>query len=333
MSEQVTNSSQRSSHRLGPTEMRSSFLLPIGISVLIWVGGILIYALAPGEFDTVVTWLIGLALLVYLFYQTRQATAQLRIIALLLASPALVGIALGLTNGRSRFVVIGVGLTVFLLAVQRFLHTPISFRVAWRQFQTGDVDAALDLINRSLLARPDFWESYQLRALIYLTKHQYRYAERDAWQALQLNAKAHPVYNTLGQIYLTEMQFEKGAEAYEQALDLDPGNPLYLYHLGLCQYRQQLYRLAVETLMATIKATLPTIIYDLLAHYYLIRSLEALAEPEQAQQVYKEGLIKFADGLPALKAQFEHQPEYPHLALMQADVADLEQRINEKFGD
>ncbi|MEZ4518896.1 MAG: hypothetical protein R3C44_19440 [Chloroflexota bacterium] len=47
------------------------------------------------------------------------------------------------------------------------LTTPISYRMARRRFFAGDMSMALDLVDKSIAARPDFWESYQLRALIF----------------------------------------------------------------------------------------------------------------------------------------------------------------------
>jgi tetratricopeptide (TPR) repeat protein len=182
------------------------------------------------------------------------------------------------------------------------------------------------LINKSIAARPDFRESYQLRALIHLAHMNFTAAERDARKAIELKPKAHAAYNTLGQVFLAQKRFDDAKDAYREALRQAPENALYRYYLGFSHYQLQAYRQAAESLATATQVTLPIVEYDLLAHYYLGRSLEALAETEQAQQVYQE-MRNFKEGLPTLKDQLQEQPDYAHLRLMRADLADLERRL------
>ena len=313
-----------SSHRLSRRELRASFLLPIGLTLLIWIVGVVIYASVPAEFNTAVALVIGIGLLVFLIYWTRNARTTLRITAVLLAIPALAGIAFSLVDGRLQPTFIGISITILGLILQRALSTPISYRVATRYFNRGDLPQALKLINKSLEARPNFWESYQLRALIYLAQMDFVQAERNALQAIKRQPKAHPIYNTLGQIYLAQMSFDQARDAYASALDLAPKLTLYQYHLGLSYYRLEQYARAVEHLAAATRGTMPMIEYDLLAHYYLGMSLEQIGETEVAQQAY-EGMYPFRDGLYTLQSQIENQPDYPHITLMRTDLAAIAQ--------
>lgn len=319
---------KRSAHRLSRRELGASLLIPIALGLLIFLVGAVVAWLAPWAFNTSITVLIGLGLLAYLVYYTRKASWRLRLTAIILAVPALVGITLGLINGSARDTLIGVGVTLLLLVLQRILSTPISYRAALRAFRQGDSQQALELINKSIGARPDFWESYQLRALIYLSQMRLAPAERDAQKALSLRPDAHPLYNTLGQIYLAEERFEEAAEAYGKALELAPSYALYAYHLGLSQYRQEAYRAAAESFAAATQGTLPLDEYDLQASYYLGRCLEALGEPEAAQKAYEQMAI-FHASLKPLKRQVDNQPQYPHMARLHADVADIEQRLGQ----
>ncbi len=317
---------RRSKHGLSPRELRSSFLLPVIIALVIWLVGVVIFLLVPGEFNTAVSIFVAIAIFAYLVYYTRNARRTVRLLALLFAVPAMLGIAYSFTTGSSQPLVAGVGLTFLLLVAQRLLDTPISYRVAQRYFSQGRSDEALDMVNKAIQARPDFWESYQLRALIYLTNLNFAHAERDAQAAIALKPNAHPVYNTLGQVYLAQEQFEQAARIYQRAIDLDPDNAIYHYHLGLSLYRQGQYEAAVEPLHTAIRSTLPLPDYDLLAHYYLGLSLEQTGRPQAAQTAYEQ-LANFQEGLDYLEKQYGQQPDYPHLANMKIDLAHLRQKL------
>ena len=316
----------RSAHSLSKKELRASLILPIVITVIIWGVGLFLYLVTPEEFNTAVALFISLALLIFLLYWTRNAEKRLRITAVVIAIPALMGLSLGLIRGSAGDTLLGVGLTFLLLFLYRIINTPISYRVAFRHFRAGDMETALDLVDKAIQARPDFWESYQLRALIYLTELDFSRAERSAKEAIARKPSAHPVYNTLGQVYLAEAKFDKAKMSFAQALELDSGNALYLYHLGLCQYRLADYREAAANFIAAISGSLHFLEYELQAHYYLWRCLKSLDEAEQAQTVH-EKMQAFAPGLALIQEQLANQPDYPHLPFLQADAADLSQQF------
>ncbi|MCB9008857.1 MAG: tetratricopeptide repeat protein [Ardenticatenaceae bacterium] len=328
---ETSKQKQRSAHALSKKELRASLLLPIIITVLIWGVGLLLYLITPGEFNTAVALVISLTLFIFLLYWTRHAEMRLRFTAVLIAVPALVGISLGMIRGNVSETLIGVGLTFLLLFLQRTFNTPISYRVAFRRFRAGDMETALTLVDKAIQARPDFWESYQLRALIYLTQLDFSRAERSAKEAVARKPHAHPVYNTLGQVFLAEARFDKAEESFAQALALEPGNALYRYHLGLCQYRQAAYRDAVGSFMEAISGSLRFLEYELQAHYYLWRCLAALQETDQANTVL-EKMQAFAPGVPLIQAQLVNQPDYPHLGYLQADAAELSQLLGNPEG-
>jgi tetratricopeptide (TPR) repeat protein len=307
-------------------EMRASLLLPIGITFVVWLAGLVAFLLLPEQFYAVVTILVGVGLLIFLYLWTRNAAARTRRIAIALAIPALIGISLGMVYGNAGYTLMGVGLTLLFLTIQRIADVPISFRFASRQFSAGNMEAALDLVNRSINARPDYWQSYQLRALIYLTRLDFLRAEKDAKAAIERNPKAHPAYNTLGQVYLAAARFVEAAEVYGRVLDLAPDYALYYYHLGLAHYRLGNFDDAADTLASASQGTMPLPAYDLQVYYYLARSLEGLGETALAQQAY-DGMARFADGLPTLQRQLADQPDYPHLPYLQADLADLRRKL------
>lgn len=310
--------------------LRASLILPIAISVIVWLVGLVVYLLAPGSrvFNTVIALLIGAGLLVYLTLSLRTAPRRLQIQGLLMAAPALLGITLGLVNGRSRPVVIGVGVTFLLLAAQRALNVPFSYRAAWRHFQQQQYESALTLINKSIAARPDFAESYQLRALIRLVFQQPAAALRDIQQAIQLQPRTHPFYNTLGQIHLSQGDYPAAQAAYEEALALNPDLSMYHYHLGLCALRQGQHRAAAAAFATAQRKGTPTLTTELLTHFYLGLCLEKINEPALAAEAYAK-MAQFAEGVPDLTAQVEAQPETPLATALAADLPVLRARLTQ----
>jgi tetratricopeptide (TPR) repeat protein len=312
-------------------EMRSSFLLPTALGLAILLIGVVVVMFSPWPFTQTLIVLVAALLLAWLLWSSRAASWGLRLLALLVALPAVAGVSVGLVDGSLAAALLGMGVTLLLLALLRFLQTPLSFRFAYGRFRDGDLEGALELADKAIAARPDFWESYQLRAMIELSLLQLGYAERDARQATALRPDAHPAWNTLGHIYLAEEEFAAAEEAYGRALDAAPGYALYLYHLGLAEFRQGKFRPAAESFAAATQGTLPTAAYDLQARYYLARALEALGEPAAAAQAEAE-LAKFAFALPELQESLAAQPEYPHLAQMRADLGDLGGRVETAVG-
>lgn len=320
---------KRSGERPSRNELRASVMWPIAISVGIWVAALVIWLIAPGRFDVLVSGIIAVGLVIYLVYfiRSQRLTRSEQVVAIVLALPAVLGIAFGMFYGSAVYAITGVSLTLLLLGARRLFTTPFSYRMARRRFFAGDMSMALDLADKSIAARPDFWETYQLRALIYLSNMRFEQAERDARRALELRPDAHPVYNTLGQLYLATNRFPEAKAAYLKAVEMAPKNALYQYHLGLSLYRLGENRAAAEALAAATRAGVPYVTYELLTYYYLLRSLENNGETEKAEEV-AEDLVKFKDGLPQLKSELAHQPDFPHLALLKKDLKDLEKRLS-----
>ncbi len=318
----------RSAHSMNKRELRASLYLPIAIILGIWVTGLLAYAATPGDFNTAVGIAVSAALFLYLVYWTRNAPARARVIAILLAVPALTGITMGMVYGRASYTIGGVGLTVLLLILYRALSVPVSYRFAYRHFQNGGNEEALRLINRAIAARPNYWESYQLKALIYLSRMDFARAEESAQDGLAVKPDAASLRNTLGQIHLAQAQFAAARDNFIRAIEADPDNAIAWYFLGLSQYRLADYRDSAESLAVAIKNTLRYADFELLAHYYLWRDLAALEMAEEAAQV-REKLPEFADGLSILQAQTAGQADYPHAEMLRADLAEIESVIRD----
>ena len=328
MSKQATSANISSGHRPTRSELRASLVWPVIIAVAIWLVGLVIWIVVPGRFDTAVSAVIAAGLIIYLGWYQRalRLTRWERLVSMVLAVPAVLGIAYGLIYGQALYAITGVSASLLMLSVQRAFTVPLSYRLARRNFLRGNLEMALDLTDKAIAARPGFWESYQLRALIYLAGMRFGQAERDALKALELRPDAHPVYNTLGQLHLAEANYEKAATAYAKAISLSPKHALYhLYH-GMALYRMNNARDAAESLAAATRLGLPVVTFELLAYYYLGRALEGNREVEKAEEIFID-MLAFRDGLDGLKSELAQQPDFPELPHLRSDLRDMERRL------
>lgn len=318
----VVMSKQNNSHRMSKEELRSSFVLPVIISVCIWLIGVVIYTLSPVAFNETVGGILTLILVFFLLWWSRGQPWQMRVTAVLCAIPTFIGLITSITAGRLLYAGVGLGVTLGALVLLRFLQTPFSYRLAYRAYEQADYAQSLRLINKSLEARPNFWESYELRARLRLMRFDFAQAEQDIQHALALKPNSHRLYNTLGQLYMVQTKFVQAQQAYEQAIALEP-TAIYFYYAGWASYEARRYETAVEHLMQATQATLPASQFDLWCHFYLGQSLTALNRPEQAQIAY-DTMHNFADGLPQIQATLAQQPDYPYLSQLQTELQQLE---------
>jgi len=324
----VSKSKTSQGQRPSRSELRASVVWPVVISAGIWVIGLLIWLFVPDRFDALVSVIIALGLVIYLLYYQRshRLTRGERIVSLILAVPAIAGVSFGMVRGQAVYAITGVSASLLLLTIQRGLTLPLSYRMARRAFMKGRLETALDLVDKAIDNRPAFWESYQLRALINLSGMRFSAAERDARKALELRQDAHPVYNTLGQLYLAESRYGQALDAYTRAVEMSPRQALYHYHQGLAGFRLGQFRDAAEALAASTRLGLPNVTYELQAYYYLGRALEGNAEIEKAEEVFAD-MVKFKDGLEVLKGELKDQPDFPELPALQADLRDMAKRL------
>jgi tetratricopeptide (TPR) repeat protein len=322
----VNQSPRRSRHSLTRREMTVSFVAPTVIFLAIWLIGLIVYVVAPEQFLTAVNLLIALGLFLFLLYHTRRARWTTRITAVILAVPALVGITISLTSGDTVPLIAGVALTLALLAGQRFLETPLTYRRAAAAFAAGNNDLAMDMVNRAIALRPDFSESFQLRALVHLADGELIPALQDGQMAVAQEPEQPTAHSVLGQIYLAQGAYEAAATAFDMALVFDPDNALYHYYFGLCQYRLEQHQTAAEALHTAVNRNLPRDDFLLLALYYLGESLAQLNRAEEAAERFGQ-MDNFRDSLADLQAQYDHLPSYPHLERMKLDLTAVAERL------
>jgi predicted O-linked N-acetylglucosamine transferase (SPINDLY family) len=98
--------------------------------------------------------------------------------------------------------------------------------------QCGDLDQAIQLIEKAVTIRPDSSVFHNNLAMAYKDNDQYELAQIHYKKALALNPNNSVLHFNLGALYQTCSQDEDARIAYEQSLRINPNQPLV--HHNLC---------------------------------------------------------------------------------------------------
>lgn len=101
--------------------------------------------------------------------------------------------------------------------------------------KTGDLDKAIMYGQKAVQLAPSY-SVYYLLGLIYANQGQFEKAAEAYEQALKLNAKSYEAWHQLGKVYATTLHFDKAAEAYQKAAELNPKFPDAFQGLGSAYY-------------------------------------------------------------------------------------------------
>jgi tetratricopeptide (TPR) repeat protein len=213
---------------------------------------------------------------------------------------------------------------VFWPILSSWSQLPSHLRPVLKEFQAGNVAQALLLVNQSIQAYPETWQAYQLRSVIHYSRLQVAEAERDARTALKLKPDSFYNHNALGQALLIQGRYIEAKEAFSEALRLAPKQAMN-HNLGIACYRSGEYATAVEALAKATQTELPAS-QKLWVYYLLGRSFEALGQQDRAEQTY-QAMQRYRDGFEKLVDSVRDKPDYPDIALVRADIADIERRL------
>ena len=153
----------------------------------------------------------------------------------------------------------------------------IRLELAVNYFSEGKTTIALDELKQSIAVEPGLFEAHNLRGLIYLRLNEFSLADDSFRQALVLSPKAATVQHNYGLLLCQQGRMAAAAEMFSAALanpayneraktwmiqglcqakagqaqaaetsllnayQLDPGNPVVAYNLGLGLYRRGEY--------------------------------------------------------------------------------------------
>lgn len=216
-------------------------------------------------------------------------------------------------------IILGVVITIIVLAAQYYLRMPPGFFAAQKLLKSGDNQGALERINKSIESRPKSSEAYYLRSLIYLSQMQVDEAKLDIEKIAELNPYSSLRDQALGQMFYLQGEYDKAKDSFN--------NSCYSWSAEVCRgllhYRLGEYENAVKSLKAAILGRLPDE-QKLLAYYYLGCSLEKLGRDDEADRVFDD-VERYAGGLEKLKQIYKPWSQgYPEMKLMQKDIADIE---------
>ncbi|MDX1662741.1 MAG: tetratricopeptide repeat protein [Candidatus Promineifilaceae bacterium] len=240
--------------------------------------------------------------------------------------PLLTALIAFFLTGELLFTALGFVVGYLLVQALRFMLLPPHVHQAVRAYQRGDLEQALALSNRAIEERPERWEPYYLRALIYFAHSELEPAEADARRAVELKPDSDLNHLTLGQILYSQARFEEAEAAFEHAVRLRRGEGMNQFQLAAARYQQDECAQAIPRLRQAIDLGIDNPQLRLLAHYYLARCLEREGQPEEAEAAYSE-MQEHAEALGRLKADVERAPHYPALTRLQREVAAIEKRV------
>ena len=213
-----------------------------------------------------------------------------------------------------------------LMEYLRFVVLPPYLHRAVRLYQGGSLEEALALTDRSLEKRPERWETHYLRSLIFFALSRLPDAIASARRAVAINPKSDASQARLGQALVADGHLEEGRRALEQAVALRPRDAGYRFHLGAALYQLGAYGEAIPHLALAAERGSGNPQLDLLASYYLARSLEQRGGTDEATAAY-ERMRRHANALPGLQQDLSQAPDYPALAALRRDVAAIAQRL------
>lgn len=141
-------------------------------------------------------------------------------------------------------------------------------------FEQGQTTVALDEVKQAIQIDPTFAAAFNLRGLIYTQLRDLRLAEESFQQALRLDARDGDAWHNLGWMYCQDGRYPPAFDAFRRALEtpgyrsvprswmalgicqaragqtdagerslmrafeLDPGNPIAMYNLGLLLHQR-----------------------------------------------------------------------------------------------
>ncbi len=88
--------------------------------------------------------------------------------------------------------------------------------------EVGQADQAELMLTQLIQTMPDFAEAWNQRAILYFLERRYRKAIADCQQTLRLNPFHFGALHGMGMSHLNLQEYRQAAQAFRQALDLQP---------------------------------------------------------------------------------------------------------------
>jgi cellulose synthase operon protein C len=157
--------------------------------------------------------------------------------------------------------------------------------------EKGDMQSLQDAANQMIRMEPEAPEGYALRALVGINRKQFDAADRDVHRAIDVAPHSAFGYVELGNLKFAQNQFGDAVQAYEDALERNPGSVDALRGLMKSYVAQKQPQKAIAAAQAQIERVPDTSdFYDLLGSglFHLMNDLNA-AEPALEKSVALDG--------------------------------------------
>lgn len=127
------------------------------------------------------------------------------------------------------------------------------FELAREKIQKGDIDGALQALEKVLAKKPDETNSLYLKGVCLISKQKFLEAIESFTKVTQLTPKFAGAHYQMGICYQKQKQFEKALAGYARALELEPGNFVSIFNSALINYELKKYTEALTFFEKALK--------------------------------------------------------------------------------
>lgn len=175
------------------------------------------------------------------------------------------------------------GLGAVILGLGLVQSTSLDFRRARQAYERGEDDRALDLLRSVEEGDPDFCPTYHLRAVIHRQRGHYEKAVEACHRLIDLCPNLYYGHAELGMTLLKKGEATEAIAPLKRARKIAPHLPQAQFVLSMAQAQGGDPEEAIDSLSRALRMGLRNEVRQLLARYYLYKSLLEAGYEDRAQ--------------------------------------------------
>ncbi len=188
---------------------------------------------------------------------------------------------------------------LFLIVSCIFLYTNIAFSQqqmftnAVAEYQLGNQEKAIELLQQTITAYPDFLDAKLVLGQIYLERNQFEKAKETLKSALTISKESTEIHYTLGVAYFNLQEFDNAIKEFKNVLKLDPNHEQVSELLSLSYLNQGVILYQNNQQESAVKKFRQAIKYDsqnIQSYKNLSILLYELERKDEAQDVIQKAL-------------------------------------------
>ena len=106
-------------------------------------------------------------------------------------------------------------------------------QTALAQHQQGQVDSAIKQYRHIVAQDATYQDAWHLLGIALCQIEVYDHAEEAILKAIELDDRAPTFYNSAGNLYKAQNDYDKAKSYYQKALEIEPNNPAVLNNLAV----------------------------------------------------------------------------------------------------